>query len=65
MKRLAIHVGSRTSYRFDFDSRLQREIKRHGGRWDPDARCWWTPDDEPTEAIMRYAERTGYRTEVS
>ena len=49
----------RAMLRFEFDNRLQREIKRLGGGFDGASRCWWV-DEEEADAVVRYAERLGY-----
>jgi hypothetical protein len=29
---------------------IRHELKAMGGRWDPDLKCWWVPEDRAAEA---------------
>ena len=45
---------------FEFDQRMIHELKRRGGRWDPNQKLWHVPE-ETSEIVLRHAERLGYR----
>ncbi len=50
-------IWNPTRTRFEFESRYdERDVPKSARfRWDPDAKRWWTADEERARALIRYA----------